>query len=77
MAFQPYSVLHTRKCQCDRCLYGGYSAIGCYTWKTKSDRVELYPLCDGGGGETLVLLSWGLYHVNFPIVTMCESGWNA
>ena len=25
--------------QRDRGLYGGYSAIGCYTWKTKSDRV--------------------------------------
>ena len=27
------------KCQCDGCLYGGYSAIGCYTWKTKRNRV--------------------------------------
>ena len=35
----PYFVYHASKCQCDRGLYGGYSAIGCYTWKTKSDRV--------------------------------------
>ena len=33
----PLFCLHGRKCQCDRGLYGGYSAIGCYTWKTKSD----------------------------------------
>ena len=37
--YPPYFVLHANKCQCDRGLYGGYSAIGCYTWKTKSDRV--------------------------------------
>ena len=32
-----YFVLHASKC--DRGLYGGYSAIACYTWKTKSDWV--------------------------------------
>ena len=37
--YPPYSLLYASKCQCDRGLYGGYSAIGCYTWKTKSDRV--------------------------------------
>ena len=30
---------YASKCQCDRDLYGEYSAIGCYTWKTKSDMV--------------------------------------
>ena len=32
-------IITLAKCQCDRGPYGGVSAIGCYTWKTKVDRV--------------------------------------
>ena len=35
----PCCVQNASKCQCDRGLHGGYSAVGCYTCKTKSDRV--------------------------------------
>ena len=34
-----------------------YSAIGCYTWKTKSDRVYLYPIARIGRGIAPVPLS--------------------
>ena len=50
----PYFGLHASKCQCDRGLYGGYSAIGCDTGKTKSDRVWLDPTARYGGGIALV-----------------------